>query len=104
MSNQPVILINVLKVNPAKQDALVALLKQNTATVIRTLHGWKTTRLIAAKDGASVVIYSEWETPADVEAMRSDPRMQACFPKIAALASLESTVGSAIFSQECAKL
>ena len=82
-----------------KQDALIALLKQNTDTVIRTLHGWKTTRLIAAKDGAGVVIYSEWETPAAVEAMRSDPRMKAYFPKIIELASLDSIVGSAVLSE-----
>ena len=63
MSDEPVILINLLKVKPGKQDALVALLKQNTDTVVRTLHGWKTTRLIAAKDGPGVVFYSEWETP-----------------------------------------
>jgi quinol monooxygenase YgiN len=74
-------------------------LKQNTETVIRTLHGWKTTRLIAAKDGASVVIYSEWETPEAVEAMRSDPRMKAYFPQIIELASLDSMVGSAVFSE-----
>ena len=64
MSDESVILINLLKVKPGKQDALIALLKHNTDTVVRTLHGWKTTRLIAAKDGAGVVIYSEWETPA----------------------------------------
>jgi quinol monooxygenase YgiN len=77
MSDQPVILINVLKVKPGKQDALIALLKQNTETVIRTLDGWKSTQLIAAKDGAGVVIRSEWESPAAVEAMRNDPRMKA---------------------------
>jgi quinol monooxygenase YgiN len=99
MSEESVILINLLKVKPGKQDALIALLKQNTDTVVRTLHGWKTTRLIAAKDGAGVVIYSEWESPAAVEAMRGDPRMQAYFPKISALASLDSIVGSAVFSQ-----
>jgi hypothetical protein len=54
MSDEPVILINLLKAKPGKQDALIALLKQNTDTVIRTLHGWKTSRLIAAKDGAGV--------------------------------------------------
>jgi quinol monooxygenase YgiN len=97
MSDESVILINLLKVEPAKQDALIALLKQNTETVIRTLPGWKTTRLIAAKDGAGVVIYSEWETPAAVEAMRNDPRMKACFPKVIELASLESMVGSVVF-------
>ena len=99
MSDECVVLINLLKVKPGKQDALIALLKQNTDTVIRTLHGCKTTRLIAAKDGAGVVIYSEWETPAAVEAMRSDPRMKAYFPKISELASLDSSVGSAVFSE-----
>src|ERR1700690_4210548 len=97
MSDESVILINLLKVEPGKQDALIALLKQNTDTVIRTLPGWKTTRLIAAKDGAGVVIYSEWETPAAVEAMRRDPRMIAYFPKINELASLDSIVGSAVW-------
>jgi quinol monooxygenase YgiN len=99
MSNESVILINLLKVKPDKQEALIALLKQNIHTVIRTLHGWKTTRLIAARDGAGVVIYSEWETPAAVEAMRADPRMKAYVPKLMELASLESIVGSAVSSE-----
>jgi quinol monooxygenase YgiN len=96
MSDESVILVNLLKVKPGKQDALIALLKQNIDTVIRTLHGWKGTRLIAAKDGAGVVIYSEWATLAAVEAMRGDPRMKAYFPKIAELASFDSVVGSAV--------
>jgi quinol monooxygenase YgiN len=99
MSNQPVILINLLKVEPAKQSALIALLKENTDAVIRTLDGWKTTQLIAAKDGASVVIYSEWDTPAAVEAMRNDPRMKAYLPKLMDLASLDSILGSAVASE-----
>ena len=99
MSDGSAILINLLKVKPGKQDALIALLKHNTDTVVRTLPGWKTTRLIAAKDGARVVIYSEWETPAAVEAMRSDPRMKAYFPKILELASLDSILGSAVASE-----
>ncbi len=98
MSDQPVVLINLLKVEPARQAALIALLKQNTDTVITTLVGWRSTRLIAADDGASVIIYSEWETPAAVEAMRGDPRMQAYFPDILALASLESIVGAVVSS------
>ncbi|MDQ0318682.1 quinol monooxygenase YgiN [Pararhizobium capsulatum DSM 1112] len=99
MSDTSVIVINLLKVKPEKQDALLALLKQSTDTVIRTLKGWKTTRLVAADDGTGVVIYSEWETPAAVEAMRSDPRMKAYFPKILELASLESIMGSSVLSE-----
>ena len=86
MSDESVVLINLLKVEPGKQDALVALLKQNIDSVIRTLHGWRKTRLIAAADGTGVVIYSEWESPAAVEAMRGDPRMIAFFPQFSALA------------------
>lgn len=100
MPDAPVTLINLLKVEPAKQDALIALLKENIETVIRTLHGWKATRLIAATDGTGVVIHSEWETPAAIEAMRNDPRMQAYFPRIAELASLESLLGSVVANVE----
>ena len=99
MSNEPVVLINLLKVEPAKQGALIALLKQNTRTVISTLAGWKSTRLIAARDGANVVIYSEWESPAAVQAMRDEPRMKACFPEILALASVDSILGTAVLSE-----
>lgn len=99
MSDAPVILINLLKVKPGKQDALIALLQQNTDTVVRTLEGWKATRLIAANDDAGVVIYSEWETPGAVDAMRSDPRMQAYFPRILELASVDSIIGSAVFGE-----
>jgi len=99
MSDQSVTLINVLKLKSGKQDALIALLKENTETVIRTLDGWKSTRLIAAEDGAAVFIYSEWESPAAVDAMRCDPRMMAYFPKIGALASLESSMGSLVLSE-----
>ena len=99
MADESVVLVNMLKVEPAKQKALLASLKENTDTVISTLDGWKTTRLIAANDGAGVVIVSEWETPAAVAAMRDDPRMQAYFPKVLALASFESTVGEIAFSK-----
>jgi quinol monooxygenase YgiN len=99
MKSQPTILVNVLKTEPARQAELVALLKQSTETVVRTLPGWRSTRLIAANDGASVVIYSEWETPAAIEAMRGDPRMMDYFPRVAELASLESIMGSATLSE-----
>jgi len=91
MSDQTVTLINQFKVDPVNQKTLIAMLKDNIETVIRTLEGWKETRLMAAQDGASVVIYSQWASPAAVEAMRTNPRMTAYFPKIGAIAKIEST-------------
>jgi quinol monooxygenase YgiN len=99
MSGKAVVLVNVLKVKSKQQEALIALLRHNIDTVVRTLDGWNTSRLIATADGATVVIYSEWETPAAVEAMRNDPRMKACFPKIMELASFESIMGATVLSE-----
>lgn len=93
-----VTLINVLTVEPQNQAKLIDLLRENTETVIRTLDGWIATDLIASADGTSVVIHSRWESQAHVGAMRADPRMTAYFPKIAALASLNSIAGKVVMS------
>lgn len=86
------ILLNILTVDPTNQGRLLEMLRDNTDTVIRTLDGWISTTLIAA-DGRRVVIHSQWRDAAAVAAMRSDPRMVAYFPKLAALASFDSIVG-----------
>jgi quinol monooxygenase YgiN len=101
MRDESVTLINLLKARPGQQAALLVLLRHNTETVIRTLPGWKSTRLIAARDGGGVAICSEWHSAAAVEAMRGDPRMQAYLPKILELASLDSLVGSAVVTETC---
>ncbi len=86
-------LLNILTVDPANRDQLLALLRENVDTVIRTLDGWIATDLIASDDGKRVVIHSQWRDAAAVAAMRTDPRMVAYFPKLAALASFDGIVG-----------
>lgn len=102
MPDQPVTLITLFTVDPGRQAALVALLRENTETVIRTLPGWQATRIIAAQDGTRVVICSDWGSAAAVDAMRSDPRMMAYFPKITALAGLTSILGAAVVQERAA--
>ena len=91
-------LINVLTVDTTNQDQLVELLRNNTDTVIRTLDGWISTKLIASTDGTRVIIHSQWRDVASVEAMRRDPRMIAYFPRIAALAAFDSIVGEVVYT------
>ena len=86
------ILLNILTVDPTNQGRLLEMLR-DTDAVIRTLDGWISTTLIASADGRRVVIHSQWRDAAAVAAMRSDPRMVAYFPKLAALASFDSIVG-----------
>lgn len=87
-------LMNILTLkDPANQSRLIEALRDNVETVIRTLDGWVATKLVASADGTRVVIHSQWRDASAVAAMRSDARMQAYFPKIAELATLESIMG-----------
>jgi quinol monooxygenase YgiN len=100
-ANTPVTLIIVLTVKPEQQQhALVDSLRHNTETVIQTLPGWLATSLIASTDGQRVIIHSQWESAADLDGMRSDPRMQAYFPVVNALASLDSTRGTVVMNHQ----
>jgi quinol monooxygenase YgiN len=88
----PVTLVNILTVQPADQPELLALLRDNTANTISTLSGWLSTILVASDDKQRIIIYSQWESIANIEAMRKDPRMVACFPRLTALASSDSFI------------
>jgi heme-degrading monooxygenase HmoA len=91
-------LLNILTVDPGNQPQLLAMLRENVDTVISTLDGWIATNLIASADGERVIIHSQWRDAAAVAAMRSDARMVAYFPKIAALASFDSIVGEVAYA------
>jgi quinol monooxygenase YgiN len=92
-------LVNVLTCDPANQAALIELLGQNTDAVIVTLDGWRSTSLVASQDGTHVVIISQWRDPAAVAAMQGDSRMHAYFPRIAALATLDSVAGAVAYAR-----
>jgi quinol monooxygenase YgiN len=91
-------LINILTVEPENQQKLIELLRDNTENVVSRLDGWKSTSFIAAKDQRHVVIYSQWRDLASVEAMQSNPDMVAYFPRIAALAALDSFAGHVVYN------
>jgi quinol monooxygenase YgiN len=92
-------LINVLTVDPANQPTLLSLLRNNTENTISTLKGWISTTLVASKDLRRVIIYSQWKSAADVDAMRKDPRMVAYFPTLTTLATFDSIVGDVVAAQ-----
>ena len=83
-------LINILTVEPQNQHKLIKLLRDSTESVITRLDGWISTSFLVAKDHSRVVIYSQWRDLAAVQAMQANPDMRACFPRIAALATIDS--------------
>ena len=91
-------LINILTVEPENQQKLIQFLRNNTESVVSKLDGWISTSFFAANDQRHVVIYSQWRDFASVEAMRANPDMVAYFPRIAALAALDSFAGDVVYN------
>ena len=91
-------LINVLTYDPENQQKLIELLRSNTESVVTRLDGWISTSFIASRDQRHVLIYSQWRDLASVEAMRTNLDMVAYFPRIAALAALDSFAGDVIYN------
>jgi quinol monooxygenase YgiN len=91
-------LINTFTIEPENQAQLIELLRENTDNVITGLDGWISTSFVAAKDRRHVMIYSQWRDAASVEAMRTNAKMVAYFPKIAALAAFEGFAGDVVYS------
>jgi quinol monooxygenase YgiN len=90
--SNPVTLISILTVEPAHQPELLALLRDYTENTISTLNGWISTIVDASEDKQQIIIYSQWKNVAAIDAMRKDPRMVAGFPRVAALASVDSII------------
>jgi quinol monooxygenase YgiN len=89
-------LLTFLTVEPAEQSQVLDMLRDNIQTVIRMLDGWIATDLVAAADGTRIVIHSQWRDAAAVAAMRTDPRMVDYYPRLAALARIESVMGDVV--------
>jgi quinol monooxygenase YgiN len=91
-------LVNVLTCDPSDQTKLLNLLRENIDAVISTLDGWRSTTFVAAPDGVRVFIISQWRDSVAITSMQNDARMQAYFPKIAALAAFDSTPGVVFYT------
>ena len=83
-------LINIFTVEPENREKLVGLLKDSTETMMSKRPGWVSTNFLETKDGRRVIIYSQWRSPKDVEAMRQIPEMEPYLRRIAALARFEA--------------
>lgn len=90
-------LINIFTVEPENQEKLVALLKDGTETSISKMAGWVSTNFLTGKDGRRVVVYSQWRSAKDVDAMRQDASMGPYLQRVAALAKFEAVLCDAIY-------
>ncbi|WNV75173.1 antibiotic biosynthesis monooxygenase [Geodermatophilus sp. DSM 44513] len=84
--------INVIDVEPAKQQAVVDILKEGTEKVIRHRPGFLSVRILASKDGTKVVNYAQWRSVEDVQATQADADAAEYAKRAAALATAAPNV------------
>jgi len=93
-----VTLINIFTVEPANQNPLIQLLTDGTEAFITKMNGWVSTNFLASKDGTRVLVYSQWRSAKDIEAMRQNPNMGPYLKQIAALAKFEAFASDVVYA------
>ena len=83
-------LVNVFTVEPDNQPKVLALLEDGSKTMFSKMPGWISTSLLKSRNGAQVVVYSQWRDGKDIEAFRQDPRMKTYFQQFGASAKHEA--------------
>lgn len=84
----PVVLINVFKVDPTRQDELLELLAALTRAQVG-LPGFLSATLHRGLNGKTVANHAVWRSVADWKAMTRDPDVAAAMSPIMAIATFE---------------
>jgi quinol monooxygenase YgiN len=88
-SNTLVTLINVFTGTPAHQQEVVDLLTRATETSVRHAPGFISSSLHRSLDGTKVVMYAQWRSIEDYEAMRKNSAPLPYLQQALALAKFE---------------
>ena len=85
-------LLNIFTVEPENRQKLVRMLQDSTETMMSKMAGWVSTSFLEGKDGRRVIIYSQWKSLKDIEAMRQNPDMGPYLQRIAEIARFEAVL------------
>ncbi len=84
--SEPVTFVNVVDVDPAKQQEVIDLLVEGTEKVMSKRPGFISVTLLASLDKSRVINVARWESAEDVKATQSDPEAAEYAKRTAALA------------------
>lgn len=85
MSN-PVTFVNIIDVDPVRQQELIDLLIEGTEKVIAQRPGFISVTLLASLNKSRVINMARWETAEDVKATQADPEAAEYAKRTAAIA------------------
>lgn len=96
MNKNSVTLINVLSVEPSNQEKLIAILKRGTEEIMTKQEGYISSQIYKSKDGHTVTVIAEWESPKNIEAVRSSSQNINYFKSIQEIADSKANLYSLI--------
>lgn len=80
------VLINTFTVDPARAEALLAVLSEATLRAMRQRPGFVSANLHVSHDRRHVANYAQWRSKADLDAMMQDPAAREHMREAAAIA------------------
>jgi heme-degrading monooxygenase HmoA len=87
-SNEIATLINLFNVEPKDQDELVNILEGGVAN-LSSQPGYISSSIHRSKDGKQALVYSQWRSQEDFQAVRSNPALQRYFARVREIATFE---------------
>ena len=85
-------LINLFVVEPKNQDELIEALKEGVEAFVSKQPGYVAAALHKGMDGRHAVVYSQWRSPMDIEALLNNPEAREYFKRITEIAQIEPIV------------
>ncbi|WOF24097.1 antibiotic biosynthesis monooxygenase [Microbacterium betulae] len=85
--SDPVTFINVIDVDPPRQQEVIDILNEGTERVISTRPGFISVTILASADKRRVVNIARWASADDVRATQADPVAAEYATRTAAIAS-----------------
>jgi heme-degrading monooxygenase HmoA len=88
-NNEVMTLINLFNVEPKDQEELINILKAGAANILSKQPGYISSSVHRSKDGKHAVVYSQWQSQQDFEAVRKNPAIGQYFARLRQIAQFE---------------
>ncbi|HMR50710.1 MAG TPA: antibiotic biosynthesis monooxygenase [Arachnia sp.] len=85
--SSPVTFINVIDVDPTKQQEVIDILNEGTEQVISKRPGFISVTVLASADKSRVISIARWDSADDVKATQADPVAAEYAKRAAAIAT-----------------
>lgn len=86
--SEPVTFVNIVDVDPARQEEVIGVLAEGAETVMSRRPGFLSVTLLASLDRRRIVNIARWESAEAVRATQADPAAGEYAARVGALAQM----------------